>query len=746
MNQIIAVHAEGTMPRVMELDLSSLDPVQAHAFKHLPRTASGVPELRGLSKKDGEVVFKFKVPPSQFSAHCLPELLTLWDAKFTDATLKVIAKQGKAERAAASAAGLWKDGTEKGDVTTALDKATPAEERDYSEALATVKQKKKATAQPKRIAKPKELQAVIAATTDIDPLTGERTAKVSTFDTVVAGINAKSLTERMLATAAQGQSYADPLENARLNDPTVSVSSDASSDASTTGESPVPTMAVQSDSHLPPPGENCSTPLTKEVQTESTVDSTAANDKAKQAIEQHKQGKRQSKSAQLIEMGPEDLFAFLDRAKAEATPCGVTNMAKTIQACQNIDSATHASEQTVGGQDKQPLSAPAQAISSGDDQTGQSGFAAYEDSEQYEPLDEASVRAMFASAGHEDTQDSGSVPSTWVANDTATAQTDAATNPVAQYPAAVQTHNANTEQGQPVQEQVQEPSELDWTSLHSFRLANHLTCAQQVILPTSEIFEALAHISMQEPLGVQVDWLQDAAQQSGAKLTDQAYFEFASGWLRDQLAWRTKELMRWLGKGDLVTPEILLKDQIGKKTGKRPAGWVNTAVEMAGMAQQISMDIAMQELTIAEVERSLTGMPAWAIDTIDQIRNFTVDQAAQEQIEGNDTQAKVSRNANVRVSAEFRESWRAELMRIDDWCNRFKTIKIARQIGLFGSSADQKMLIRLEALIERAKAWQGAPAQASRVLSVWLGFVLSLDHSAVPCHPALKTTKESSHA
>lgn len=40
----------------------------------------------------------------------------------------------------------------------------------------------------------------------------------------------------------------------------------------------------------------------------------------------------------------------------------------------------------------------------------------------------------------------------------------------------------------------------------------------------------------------------------------------------------------------------------------------------------------------------------------------------------------------------------------------------------------RKVLQRLAQIIDRTRAWRAAPAQASRVLAVWVAFVLSLDH------------------
>ena len=48
-------------PVVIEFEPDGLNFVQKHAFEHLPRSPSGVLEVRGLGKADGEVQFKFKV-------------------------------------------------------------------------------------------------------------------------------------------------------------------------------------------------------------------------------------------------------------------------------------------------------------------------------------------------------------------------------------------------------------------------------------------------------------------------------------------------------------------------------------------------------------------------------------------------------------------------------------------------------------------------------------------------------------
>lgn len=67
--------------------------VHRHALEHLPRSPSGVPELRSVAKGDGEVQFKFKVTPDKMAPAALPELLALWNVKFSEATLKLIAKR-----------------------------------------------------------------------------------------------------------------------------------------------------------------------------------------------------------------------------------------------------------------------------------------------------------------------------------------------------------------------------------------------------------------------------------------------------------------------------------------------------------------------------------------------------------------------------------------------------------------------------------------------------------------------------
>lgn len=137
MIQLIAVHVGGALPVVMELQTDGLNFVHRHALEHLPRSPKGVPELRGLDKADGALQFKFKIAPEKVAVAFLPELLASWDAKFTEATLKLIAKKGKAERDAATAAGLWKEGVEKGDLNAMHQSCTPTDAQAFQEKLAT---------------------------------------------------------------------------------------------------------------------------------------------------------------------------------------------------------------------------------------------------------------------------------------------------------------------------------------------------------------------------------------------------------------------------------------------------------------------------------------------------------------------------------------------------------------------------------------------------------------------------------
>lgn len=181
MIQLIAVHVIGSLPVVMELEAGSLNFVQRHALEHMPRSPGGVPELRGLGKADGVLQFKFKIPPEKVTPAGLLELLVMWDGKFSEATLKQIAKRTKAERDAATAAGLWKEAVEKGDLNAMHQNCTPGEAQVFHEALASKAEKAKAKSDAKKAVrdktkapKPKLLESVIDATTILDPLGAAR--------------------------------------------------------------------------------------------------------------------------------------------------------------------------------------------------------------------------------------------------------------------------------------------------------------------------------------------------------------------------------------------------------------------------------------------------------------------------------------------------------------------------------------------------------------------------------------------
>jgi hypothetical protein len=693
MIQIIAVHSAGTMPRVMELETSGLDHVQAHALQHLPRAPSGVPELRALGKEDGELRFRFHVPPAKLSPEFLPELLTLWDAKRTEASLKLLAKAHKSERDAASAAGLWKEGSDKRDLNAMHAQATPQEAIEFTAALATVVQSKKAPATPKRLPKPKLVASVIAATTEIDPLTGERKDNISTVDGAVATLRARELVKSMSKTADQAQQFDDPLELARLKDLAAAPSLDQP--AVPQSAQGIVSQAVDAGAHTAIQPETLGSPASQQ----SPPAKPETTDRALKAIEHHKSGK--SKGPRLLEMGPQDLFMRLDQERAKPVPQkGSAPAPVTVSANEPEDTAG------MGRDREYPKVYPLfyGAVPE---------FSSFEQSEQGDPFP------------------AGQTSCDWESEASAPVSTDDAEG----------TGGKNTVDMTAVPESAVHATEpaarsIDWSGLGSFRLSCQLNSGQALVLSTGEVFEALAHIDLQEPLAVQVQWLQDAAREADEVLPDQVQLDFATDWMRQQLTWRSKELQRWLGKGDLVSPEHMLDVPVAKKGKLRPAGWVATAMDMAGLAQQISMDIAMLDLCASEVDRALTGMPAWAIDAMQQMRAFEKLQAE-----------NPINEQSPEPGADFRDSWRAELLRIDRWCAHFKQIRIARQIGLFGSSADQKLLLRLEMLINRAKDWQRAPAQASRVLAVWLAFVLSLDHSAVAAKRTQQAAqKEVSHA
>ena len=701
MIQVIAVHSVGTMPRAMELDTSRLDFVQAHALRHLPRAPSGVPELRALGKGDGEVSFRFKVPPEKLSPTYLPEMLTLWDAKFTDATLKLIAKNSKAEREAASAAGLWKNGSDKHDLNAMHAQCTPAQARDFTEALATVVQKKKAPAKLKRLAKPKELASVVAATSDIDPVTGERKDKVSASVSAVATMRAREIVKSMGGAAEQGEQFADPLELARLQD-----TSQQGQGGQAEGSEQPQTLASQ-------PASSLETDIESAPQLEGNATSVAKPapegraDKAIKAIERHKSG--QGPGPRLIEMDVQDLFKRLDQDRPNAVPSKKPDAAV----------APAAAPAPVAGA-LQVIQAAAAVENAGEQASSYDAFDGFDApgfGEQYEvaPLGGPEFPPDDVAYGefeHPVALGADSLPYI--------GEADAVHGGVGSFGIAAQMEQV--ESAAPVQRT------LDWSGLSSFRLLNQLNQAQALVLPTGEMFEALAHVQILEPLAVQVEWLQDAARESDVALPEQERLGFATDWMCKQLAWRSKALTRWLGRADLVSPEGRVAAPETTKAKHRPAGWVSAAMDMAVLAQQISMDIAMLEQCAREIDRALSGMPSWAIEAMQQMRAFETQQS---KILATDEKP------DPRVA--FRDSWRAELLRIDRWCGCFKHIRIARQFGLFGSAADQKLLLRLELLINRTKDWQRAPAQASRVLAVWLAFVLSLDHSAIASRPAPET-------
>ena len=96
-------------------------------------------------------------------------------------------------------------GDDQHDLNAMHAQCTPEQARDFTEALATVVQKKKASAKPKRLAKPKELASVVAVTSDIDPVTGERKDKVSASVSAVATMRAREIVKSMGGAAEQGE-------------------------------------------------------------------------------------------------------------------------------------------------------------------------------------------------------------------------------------------------------------------------------------------------------------------------------------------------------------------------------------------------------------------------------------------------------------------------------------------------------------------------------------------------------------
>lgn len=695
MMQVIAVHCGGTLPVAMEFATTGLNFVQQHALKFLPRSPSGVPELRALGKGDGEVQFRFKVPADKLSPDALPELLTQWDAKFTVATLKRIARQHADERKAASAAGLWKGDGDKADLTAMHAQCSPHEAHDFSEALATVVQKKaRVSTGPKRTPKPKVLDAVVEASTAINTLTGELTAIASASERAVSTLRAREIV-KLIAGAGEGsEDLVNPLENARLQDgPDLPESVDG--DQSTMAAKPAALPdAAGHDADVPPWKDGFSAEFPGD-QARSTYMSGAA--KVLGVLQAHKEGK--SAGPRLIELSVGELKRLARGGAAEgddvaASPAPKMPVSLDAGAAQ-ADRAAGATK-TASTENQLPFEHRI-AVDIGHPKTLPEAFDLFEGYGEpvfFEKQEPAAVALPVAAAAILDT-------------------------PVQQAAVAVAP-------GEDLQAcSVKHPFAIDWSGISSFRLSSSATNGHAVVLQSGEVFEALAHLDIAEPLAINTRWFLDACQEDGVLVEGADLLAAQTGWLREQLRWRNKQLMRWLGKADLVSPVVALKrGEKPKKSKKsrRPAGWVAAGVDLASLAQDISMDIAMLDMTLQDIERAITGMPSWAIEILGVMREF------------NQSDADADAGAGAAPGgpgAAFRDAWRAELLLIDRWCAAFKPIKIVRQLGLFASAADQKSLLRLEDMITRTQTWSAAPAQASRVLAVWVGFVLSLDHAAV---------------
>lgn len=711
MIELIAVHMGATFPVVLEFETGGLNYVQRSALEKLPRSPSGVPELRALGKADGGVTFKFSVAPDKVAAASIPAILTIWEEKFTAATLKLMAKKAKAERDAATAAGLWKEGMEKGDLNAMHQNFSPEESAVFQETLAQGKQKKppatKNAKAGKRSPKPKLLAAVIDATSTVNPLTGERVEKLGASESAVTTLRAQEMVADLraqlnsAANFGERQEFADPLEVARQAASVQTTAEPDSTQSNDTNGLPAQ-FIVQVGS-----GTNVAA---------STASARAKEDSAivKKKVQAHREGK--IKGAKLVEMSVQDLFKHLE----SETPGVFT-----------------AKENSVHG-----------------DQTAGSDFNLFEPRHLNAEQDSDSVSLMEFEQAHQaawDSSDDGNSAGTHVGTNVTlsdmAAPGGAEFEPFFEFdelaPSAGPGHSGivATDPSGAVQESVApsqpvtvspETGEVDWSGLMSFRLDNHRDEAQAVLLETGEIFEALAYIKVEEPLSVTADWLLDAVSMADMVPTGGTALAEATGWLRAELIWRHKELVRWLGKTDLVTSPVSPLDEVvpGEKVQriinakKRPPNWVAKGCHAATLAQSISLDIALLDMVARDVERAQAGMPAWAIDAMQNMLSFKATEAAQ-----------VLAITRTETGAAFRDVWREELQRIDRWCAAFANIKIARQIGLFGSESDQKLLVRLEQLIERTRAWRAAPAQASRVLAVWLAFVLSLDHENRPVAP-----------
>ncbi|ABE47285.1 hypothetical protein [Polaromonas sp. JS666] len=657
MIQLIAVHMQGTVPCVLEFDPARLDPVQRRALACLPRSPAGVPELRGLTKQESpKLSFKLKVTPDQLVADRVPELLSLWEGKYTEARLKEIAKSSKLERDAAAAAGIWKADSDKVDLNALHDGATPEEIarlNETREGLASGK--KRGAGKPGRIAKPKIVQSVLDATTTVNHETGERKELASASEKVVAADQAKDIVARMRqAGPSQESQLADPLELASAQTGVAPVAQHAAAGDVVGDVAPGGPAGAGEIAQMPADLEGQPLDAGKVEKTAIASGAGPASPRrprahqVRVAIEQHKAGT--GKGPRLLELAPFDLFAMLKPEKPEKPE---------------------------GDKVASAASAPA-------------------------PRGSAPARAGIETVDGTAGEDSDNAASSAQASDT-------------------------------------DAPALDWGGLGSVRLSDQVGQGSALMLPTSEVFEALGHLSLLEPLAVDIQWLRDAARDAAIELADPQRLDQATDWLQHQMVWRSEELRKWLGKGDLVSPDAEGGDPSAAVTGaprasSRPPGWVSTAMKMAPLAQQIAVDIAMLELTCGEVEAALGGMPTWAVDAMQQMRGFEALQAE-----------NPITPESPRPGTAFRDCWRAELLRIDRWCAQFKQIKIARQVGLFGSAADQKLLVRLEALITRTKDWQATRSQPTRALAVWIAFALSLDHSAVAFSEQLASGTTAAH-
>ncbi len=779
MMQIIAVHSAGTAPKAMEIDLGELDFVQKQALARLPRSPSGVPELRALVKTDGNVQFKFKVPPEKFSWANLPELLTLWEEKYTTAMLKVVGKEGKAERAAIASASMWK---EPGDSDAGEDSPSGAK-------LQSSTAKPSRAGKAKRIGKHKLPPSVLAATTTTNELTGEVTQKTTSAEKAVAGMAVQELVNKAKESLSQVQ-FADPLETARLNESQAdgfdagAVRGQSSQDVPGASDAAgVPAAVTVNAAAAASAGESAGAVEAHgpRVVQEALPQVGDAPDKALKAIERHKSG---AKGPKLLQMDPFDLFKHLDAESKKP------NTGKPAR--KNASSDTSGQKDGDGAQ-KEALGATVVAsvekgaLVESCNESDQKLDGCAKDTQSCVNHAQSCVKSTQACAentpacdanrsvcgantggpevggfeGYDDAAFSGHYESAVGADH---AQIDAAPGagqlagvPVADRlapkPETAFAEKPGTEGAGPVSAARSKHNMDDWSGLVSFRLASKLDQASALVLPTGERFEALGHLTLLQPLAVEVEWMQAAAIDAEAVLLQQEQLGQATDWLKDQLAWRCAELMRWLGKRDLVSPPDADKPSpaAAKRREVAMADWVKAGTEMASLAQDIAMDIAMLDLQVAEIERVSAGMPTWAIETMQQMVAFKENQTAK------DAQAEIDVEAerpSQKPGTAFRDSWRSELLRIDAWCLQFKSIQVARQVGLFGTNADAKLLIRIEQLLERAKTWCKAPAQPSRALAVWLAFVLSLDHSAVamsafapaePSTPVVNANPEKSH-